>query len=223
VHSPAREPGQYDVVILGGALAGASAAILLLRARPALRVLIVEKSPAFTRRVGEATVEISAYFLGRVLGLTQYLNEAHLVKQGMRFWFFNEHTRSLEDSSEIGGSYLARVPAYQVDRSTLDEEVLRRATALGAELMRPAAAQKVELAPGGEQIISLRRGEQTETLRARWVLDATGVAALLSRQNGWFRTNHEHPTTAVWSRWRGVKDWDGPELAAKYPAWASAR
>src|SRR4051812_23273992 len=93
----------YDVVIIGGALSGAATAILLLREHPGLRVLIVEKSTAFTRRVGEATVEISGYFLGRVLGLTQYLNEAHLVKQGMRFWFFNERTTSLEDCSEIGG------------------------------------------------------------------------------------------------------------------------
>src|SRR5436309_11509484 len=129
----------YDAVVIGGALSGASTAILLLREQPGLRVLIVEKSTAFTRRVGEATVEISAYFLSRVLGLTQYLNEAHLVKQGMRFWFCNEQAQSLEDCSEIGGSYLARVPAYQVDRSTLDEEVLRRACALGAELLRPAA------------------------------------------------------------------------------------
>jgi flavin-dependent dehydrogenase len=51
---------------------------------------------------------------------------------------------------------------------------------------------------------------------------ATGPAALLSRQNGWFRPNREHPTTAVWSRWRGVKDWDGPDLARQHPAWAAA-
>jgi flavin-dependent dehydrogenase len=222
LNSPGPDHGLYDVVILGGALAGASAAILLLRERPGLRVLLVEKSAAFTRRVGEATIEVSAYFLGRILGLTQYLNESHLVKQGMRFWFSNQQARTLEDSSEIGGSYLARVPAYQVDRSTLDEEVLRRACALGAELWRPASAQKAELVAGGEQTVSIRRGEQTATVRARWVLDASGVAALLSRQNGWFRPNHEHPTTAVWSRWTGVKDWDSPELAKKFPAWAAA-
>jgi len=212
----------YDVIIIGGALAGASSAILLLREQPKLRVLIVEKSAAFGRRVGEATVEVSAYFLGRVLGLTQYLNEAHLVKQGMRFWFSNEHARSLEECSEIGGGYLARVPAYQVDRSTLDEEVLRRAQALGAEVRRSAPVQKVELNPGGEQIVTIRAGEQIEMLRTRWVLDASGCAALLSRQNGWFRSNTAHPTTAVWSRWRGVKDWDGIELAKKFPKWSMA-
>ncbi len=212
----------YDVIIIGGALAGASAAMRLLQECPQRRVLIVEKSVAFTRRVGEATVEISAYFLSRVLGLTQYLNEAHLVKQGMRFWFCNERAQSLPECSEIGGSYLARVPAYQVDRAALDEEVLRRARALGAELIRPATVQKVELVPGGDQTVRIRQDQQTETFRARWVIDASGVAALLSRQNGWFRSNTAHPTTAVWSRWHGVKDWDGLELAAKFPDWAMA-
>src|SRR5216117_1726416 len=152
----------YDVAIIGGALAGAATAILLLREQPALRVLIVEKSTAFTRRVGEATVEISAYFLGRVLGLTQYLNEAHLVKQGMRFWFCNEQTTSLADCSEIGGRYLARVPAYQVDRSTLDEEVLRRACAVGAELWRPANVGKVHLESADLQIVEVRRHNHLE-------------------------------------------------------------
>jgi len=219
-HSSHATAHDYDVVITGGALSGASTAILLLREQPALRVLIVEKSTAFTRRVGEATVEISGYFLGRVLGLTQYLNEAHLVKQGMRFWFCNERTVSLDQCSEIGGRYLSRVPAFQVDRSTLDEEVLRRAQAAGAELWRPATVQNVTLASGGCQTVTVRRADSTRTISARWVIDASGVAALLSRQNGWWRANHAHPTTAIWSRWRGVKDWDGLELAQKYPDWA---
>src|SRR5213083_3393391 len=91
----------YDVVIMGGALSGGATATLLLRQNPGIRILILEKSAKLSRRVGEATVEISAYFLGRVLGLTQYLNEAHLVKQGMRFWFFNGRTKSLSACSEI--------------------------------------------------------------------------------------------------------------------------
>ena len=220
MNAPPSAARSCDVAIIGGALAGAATAIQLLRQQPGLRVVIVEKSASFPRKVGEATVEVSAYFLGRVLGLSQYLNEAHLVKQGMRFWFANERTKTLEECSEIGGRYLARVAAYQVDRSTLDAEVLRRACALGAEVIRPASVQKVELVPGGAQTVTLRRDEQIETLQARWVVDASGPAALLARQNGWWQPNLEHPTTSVWARWRKVQDWDGCELAQKFPQWA---
>ena len=68
----------------------------------------------------------------------------------------------------------------------------------------------------------IRHSETTQTVRARWVVDASGVAALLARKEGWWRQNTEHPTAAAWSRWKGVKDWDSYELAEKYPQWASA-
>jgi monoamine oxidase len=55
----------YDVVIMGGALSGGATATLLLRQNPGIRVLILEKSTKLSRRVGEATVEVSAYFMGR--------------------------------------------------------------------------------------------------------------------------------------------------------------
>src|SRR5437016_1582533 len=125
---------QFDVVIIGGALSGAATAILLLQEQPGLRVLIVEKSTAFTRRVGEATVEVSTYFLTRCLGMTQHLLQNHLCKNGLRFLFANEKTANIEQCSEIGGRYLSRVPAFLVDRAELDEEVLRKAVTLGAVL-----------------------------------------------------------------------------------------
>ena len=222
MNAPETSGTACDVVIVGGALAGAATAILLLRERPGLRVVVVEKSAAFSRRVGEATVEISGYFLSRVLGLTRYLNESHLVKQGMRFWFYNQQAQALDQCSEVGGRYLSRVPAYQVDRAALDEEVLRRALEMGAKLLRPASAGRVQLRSGGQQTVEIKQGDQSQTLSARWVVDASGVAALLARQEGWWRANELHPTTAVWARWTGVKDWDGLELAAKYPAWSMA-
>jgi flavin-dependent dehydrogenase len=138
----------------------------------------------------------------------------------MRFWFSNARTKTLEDCSEIGGRYLARVAAYQVDRSTLDAEVLRRAEAAGAEVIRPASVQSVQLVSGGLQTLTIRCGEESQTIQARWVVDASGPAALLSRQNGWWRPNLDHPTTSVWARWRNVRDWDGCELAQKFPQWA---
>ena len=204
-------------MIIGGSLAGSASAIMLLRERPQLKVLIIEKSAAFTRRVGEASVEVSAYFLCRVLGLTQYLNDAHLVKQGMRFWFYNDRAETLADCAEIGGRYLARVPAFQLDRAALDEEVLRRAVSAGALLLRPASAGRVTLSSGGMQSVEVRVEDQTRKITARWVVDASGVAALLARQNGWWKPNTDHPTTAVWARWTGVKDWDSYELCQKFP------
>jgi flavin-dependent dehydrogenase len=212
--------GVYDVAIVGGALTGAATAILLLEKQPGLRVLIMEKTTRFTRRVGEATVEVSAYFLSRVLGLTQHLNQEHLVKQGLRFWFANDRAEDFGQCSEIGGRFLARIPAYQVDRAVLDEEVLRRAVAAGAELWRPATVHKIALAEGGIQNLSVLHQDEARTIRARWVVDASGVAAIVARQNGWWKPNPAHPTTAVWSRWKGVKDWDGLELTRKYPEYA---
>lgn len=222
MNSTTSDPAFYDVVVIGGSLSGASTATLLLRQNPGLKLLIVERSTQFTRRVGEATVEVSAFFLGRVLGLTQYLNESHLVKQGMRFWFQNDKVNSIDDASEIGGRYQVRLPAYQLDRATFDEEVLRRACLAGATCWRPATVTNVQLSSGGEQLLTLQRGDATQTVRARWIVDASGFAAFLARKNGWWRPNPKHPIAAAWSRWKGVKDWDGRDLAEKHPDFASA-
>src|ERR1051326_2198859 len=220
--APSSKLRHFDVAVVGGALSGAATAILLLRENPSLSVLIIEKSETFGRRVGEATVEISGYFLCRVLGLTQYLNEEHLVKQGMRFWFAGPQTDSLAQCAEIGGRYLSRVPAFQVDRARLDQEVGDRALKAGAKLWRPASVTKIVLSSGANQLLDVRRNGESTQVTARWIVDASGFAALLARQEGWFQPNYEHPTTAAWARWQGVKDWDGFELAQKFPDWAMA-
>ena len=212
----------YDVIVIGAALSGAATATLLLRKNPGIRILIVDKSEKLGRRVGEATVEVSGYFLGRVLGLTQYLNENHLCKQGLRFWFANDKVGALDQASEIGPRYLARLPSYQIDRAALDEEVLRRAKEAGATVLRPATVSNIRLVAGGMQTLEIKQGDEKRGVSARWIVDASGFAAVLARKEGWWVPNHEHPTAAAWSRWKGVKDWDGLELTAKFPEWAAA-
>nr|MCU0751264.1 tryptophan 7-halogenase [Akkermansiaceae bacterium] len=172
----------YDVIVVGGALSGSATATLLMRRNPGIRILIVEKAAQLGRRVGEATVEVSGYFLGRVLGLTQYLNEAHISKQGLRFWFANDKVGAIDEASEIGPRYLARLPSYQVDRAALDEEVLRRAEHVGVSVLRPATVSNIRLSPGGQQQLDVKQGEETRTLSTRWVVDASGLAALLARK-----------------------------------------
>ena len=211
-----------DVAVIGGALSGAATALLLKREDPTLSVLLVEKNEGFKRRVGEATVEVSGYFLTRVLGLTGFLTQTQLCKNGLRFWFDNEQTGDLGDCSEIGGKYLSTVPSFLVDRAVLDEEVLRRAIEEGVEVIRPATVTSVDLCAGGIQTLHMNSTEGRCLIKARWVVDASGIRCLLARGNNWWRPLDEHATLSVWSRWSGVGDWDDERLMRRHPQMAAS-
>jgi flavin-dependent dehydrogenase len=203
---------RYDVVILGGALAGASTALLLRRRSPHLKVLIVEKNPRFDFKVGESTVETSAYFLSRVLRLYDYLSREQLPKHGLRYFFHNGKARTLAEGSEVGPNQLPRVGTFQLDRAKLDEHVLAEAVAAGAELWRPAKVVDVllpeELGEAEGKVVVEREGTSTE-LRAGWIIDASGRTGVIARKRGWIKPLEEHPISAVWARYTGVKDLDG--------------
>ena len=111
----------YDVIILGGAFTGASAAILLKRDRPELSVLVVEKAVAFDAKVGEATTEMSGMFLTRRLAQWQHLEREHLPKEGLRYWWFNEQVHSHAEASETGAYQRSTTPSFQLRRDTLDQ------------------------------------------------------------------------------------------------------
>jgi 2-polyprenyl-6-methoxyphenol hydroxylase-like FAD-dependent oxidoreductase len=136
---------RYDVVVVGGAIAGGSTALLLLRQRPELRVLVVEKSRRFDAKVGEATTEMSGMFLTRRLGLWQHLELDHLPKEGLRYWFANESVSTHAEATETGGVVRSLVPSFQLRRDRLDQHVLDLAVAAGAELLRPARVRDLRI------------------------------------------------------------------------------
>lgn len=221
---PAHSRGDaFDVIVVGGALSGASTAWLLRRRNPKARILVLERSTRFKRRVGESTVEMSSYFLGRVLDLNLHLHEQHLTKQGLRFWYANEQATRLDEASETGPGYNVRLPGFQVDRAVLDEEMLARAAAAGIEVRRGIRVTDIVLEDGGRQEVAWtdEAAGTSGRLAARWVVDASGVNALLARRHGWLQANTEHPIASAWSRWRGVKHWDSRDLAEQFPAWAA--
>src|SRR5678815_169232 len=135
----------YNVVIIGGAFSGAATALMIKRKHPAARILIIEKSAEFDRKVGESTTELSSCYMTRLLGLTHYLGHHHLAKQGLRMWFANRPDQPFDDCVELGARYQARLPTFQVDRSTLDQHLLEMALEAGCELARPAKVTGIEL------------------------------------------------------------------------------
>jgi flavin-dependent dehydrogenase len=221
---PVAAPFDYDVVVIGGAVAGASTAILLKRRMPHLSVLVVEKTDRFDWKVGESTVEISAYFLTRVLKQYDHLSREQLPKQAFRYWFFNERVTSLKEASEVGPTQLARTPSFQLDRSKLDEQLLKVAAEEGSVVWRPAKVTAFALDGEDGNTISIEKSDGTKVdVRCRWAVDASGRQAVFARKRGGLTPIETHPTASIWVRYRGVKDLDGVEVAGTDPADPYAR
>jgi flavin-dependent dehydrogenase len=207
-------PTDYDVIILGGAFSGAATAILLRRDHPQLRVLIVEKAEKFDEKVGEATTEMSAMFLTRRLAMWHHLESEQLPKEGLRYWFTNDRVTGHANASE-GGPYLrSAVPSFQLRRDALDEHLLATAVREGADLLRPARVTDVKLADF-DNVVKVGDDEY----RCRWIVDATGRVNLLGRKLGIIDRNDEHPTAAMWCRWKNVRHID--DIAARDGALAT--
>lgn len=213
------DPEVYDVAIVGGAIAGAATALLLLRQSPDLRVLIVEKRDAFDAKVGEATTEMSAMFLTRRLGLWQHLEREHLPKEGLRYWSANDRVTGHATASETGPFYRSLVPSFQLRRDVLDEHILKLAVEAGATLVRPARVKDFDVRPFDTRLtISQTHTPTTETdaasgptdrtVRCRWLVDASGRACVLGKHLKCIDWNDEHPIASIWARWDNVRHID---------------
>jgi flavin-dependent dehydrogenase len=222
MHAPTApsSASDYDVIILGGAFSGASAALLLKRDLPSLRVLVVERTTEFDRKVGESTSEVGACFLTRVLHLNSYLSAKHYQKHGLRMWFCSKPEDRVEDCTELGPRFQSRLPTFQLDRALLDQHVLDLAAEAGADLLRPATIREVTLAEGSENhTVSLKtEAGETKTFTARWVIDASGRAALLAKKLGLHRQlGDEHPTSSIWCRFKNVNTLDSYKSRSMHP------
>src|SRR5437773_1217174 len=104
----------YDVVIMGGAFSGAATGMMLKRKHPSARILIIEKTTEFDRKVGGSTTEISSCYMTRILGLSHHVAHHQLQKQGLRMWFFNKPDQSFDDCVEIGTRDQSRLQTFQL-------------------------------------------------------------------------------------------------------------
>jgi flavin-dependent dehydrogenase len=200
----------YDVVILGGGLAGLTLSIQLKRERPDISILILEKrpgeAPLAAFKVGESTVELGSYYLRHVIGLKDYLEEHELPKLGLRFFFKSKTKEEITSRVELGARGKLPTPSHQVDRGTLENHMTKVTRGLGTEVILGAVVKKVDFGKEAHTVTYKLDGEEKK-VTARWVADAASRASLLKRKLG-FQKPMEHAPNAVWWRLKGVIDID---------------
>jgi flavin-dependent dehydrogenase len=200
--------GEYDVVILGGGLAGLTLSLQLKRTLPSCTVVVVERRPRAAReaafKVGESTVELSAHYFAEVLGLEDHLTESQLLKGGLRYFFPAGDNSDITARVEWGGTSLPPVRSYQLDRGRFENELAERSRRHGAHVLAGWQVQEVEL--GGERHkVIIKRNGADHLLSARWVVDATGFSGFLKRKLE-LEKPVEHDINASWFRLAGGLD-----------------
>jgi len=196
-----------DVAVLGGGLAGNLLARQLRRRLPGLRVALLERSTERSYKVGESTVEIASHYLVRRQGLSRYLYEQHLPKNGIRYFFDSpECDVPLEEMSELGTINLPFHPTFQIDRARMEGDLLELNGKDGVDVRLGVEVAEVELGEAGApHTLALAGGER---LTARWLVDAGGREGFLARRLDWRVPEAEHRMGSVWARFENVADID---------------
>ena len=212
----------YDVIVLGGGLAGLAISIQLKLSKPDIKILVLERrksvAPTSAHKVGESTVELASYYLRHVLQLKDYLEKHELPKYGLRF-FFKSHTKEVIDSRvELGPRKWLYTPSHQLDRGTLENHMAEKTAGLGTDFLLDAVAKDVDFGKESSTVTYTHHGEEVKAT-ARWVVDATSRNSFLKRKFD-FAKPMEHHSNAVWWRLKGVidiTDWSDNEEWRNYP------
>lgn len=213
----------YDVVILGGGLAGGTLAQQLKRAQPEIKILVIEKRkhpvPEAAHKVGESSVEMGSHYLRNIVGAKEHLNTVQLPKSGLRFFFPAGDNRDITQRVELGCTSVLPVPTHQIDRGRFENMLHDENCNVGTEVWDEASVQSVEFG-ADEHIVTVLRHDEKLTVTGRWVVDASGRGNVIKRKLG-LQKPSTHNVNAVWFRFDevlNVADWsDDPAWQASVP------
>jgi FAD-dependent halogenase len=189
-----------DVVVIGGGPAGSVTATLLADAGHRVLVLERERFPRY--HIGESLLSATLPILDAI-GATPLI-EAHgfLRKPGGTFqWGRRAEPWSFWFDEDPGG----RDYAFQVVRAEFDHILLRNARAHGADVREEHAVVRVET-DGPAPIVHARAADGTELrLAPRFVVDASGQAAVVGSARGYREFNDFFKNLAVFGYFRDAE------------------
>jgi flavin-dependent dehydrogenase len=178
----------YDVVVLGGGVAGCATALALLGvAEPPgeASVLIVEAAASGVPRAGES-IPPDARAIFERLGLwAAFCREKHEPCLG---------SCSVWGEREPGYNDFLRHPlgsGWHLDRARFERFLVHEASARGAELLSGTSFRTAAPLAGGGYVLGLASSSGERRVHARFVVDATGRRAHFARSRGVRRLLHD--------------------------------
>jgi len=189
----------YDVAIIGGGPAGSIAAALLARA--GRRVVVFERAKFPRFHIGESLLPFSMKAFTR-LGLHEKFLRAGFMKKfggeivgacsetGTKFYFKDGYRSQIDH-------------AYQVTRGDFDKVLLDHAAECGAKVHEQTSVDQVEFSKEDVEL-GVRSNGSSHSIRARYVIDASGRTSVLGRQFKIKKTYDHLQKLSIFAHYDGV-------------------
>jgi flavin-dependent dehydrogenase len=191
-----------DVLVIGGGPAGSTAAALL--AERGYRVTLLEKAHHPRFHIGESLLPANLPLLER-LGVADAVKAIGMEKWGAEFvspW--HGHKQSFEFADAMDKSMPM---AYQVRRSDFDEILIRNAGRKNARVVEGCQVHEVDFLPDNAGALVQARHDDgsSETVHARFILDASGRDTFLGNRFKAKQRNKKHNSAAIYAHFSGAE------------------
>ena len=202
------DPEQREILVIGGGPAGSVAATML--ARRGYDVVLLERERFPREHIGESLLPASMPVL-EDLGVLPQIEAAGFPKKwgATMIWGRDPDAWSWR-FSETNRAYPY---AYQVSRAEFDKILLDNARAAGVDVREGAAVTEIDLSPSTDDRHSIRYRVQETVKRvaSRWIVDASGQAAVLSRSLGLRRWDDRFRNMAIYAYFQDARRLPTPD------------
>lgn len=193
----------YDAVVIGGGPGGSMAGTLL--SDFGKRILIAEAAKFPRYHIGESLLSGTADLLKRIDVLDEIERGGYIKKHGVE-WVWGESrepwTVYFKDALAMPYDY-----GYQVERAQFDKLLLDNARKHGVDVREEHKVIDFAIAsPAGVSTVTLQDATGvTNTVRARWIIDASGQGGLVTKRLHKQEWDPYLKNLAIWTYWEGAE------------------